>query len=463
MRTILCNKYELLREIAEGGMGCVYLVRDLHLNRLAAIKIGRKEDERTEQVLLTETAVLKKLNHPGLPRILDCFEDNGRRCIVMEYVEGMTLQEYLRKSGTVPYETAVRWMLELTDVIAYLHSLNPPILYRDLKPSNIILQPDGSVKLIDLGGACLYEGSARGNRQLMMGTPGYSAPEQWQYGRMDVTGDIYSLGAVFHEMLTGFQGNGAFSERRPVQEYNRGIPRSIEQVIQVCLQKKPADRYPSANQLKHALQQAKEGKKDPSALWFAMQKTVVTALFILAAGSLVIPLLQGVPEAQFPFPFLYTPVIIFAGTIFLLKCLIHKRRKNHFVKRQERSLLLTEKPFPGIFVSVLCMCMLAACSYGLVAQAKESVSAEVQKNAASGDQADNHEYEDEEAFLFVELRDEQNRKILLQDGAVLPVSDCLRLEIDKDELPQGNVTIQIHATGEDGTVYESRAFLINKD
>ena len=132
MREILCNKYEVLRTIAEGGMGCVYLVKDLHLNRLCAVKVSKGREEQKRSFAIAEKELLKRLTHPGLPAILDFFEEKGNFCIVMEYVEGITLEQYIRKFGAVREEMAVNWMLALCDVMYYLHSQNPPVIYRDL-------------------------------------------------------------------------------------------------------------------------------------------------------------------------------------------------------------------------------------------------------------------------------------------------------------------------------------------
>ena len=117
MREILCNKYEVVRTIAEGGMGCVYLVKDLHLNRLCAVKVSKGREEQKRSFAIAEKELLKRLTHPGLPAILDFFEEKGNFCIVMEYVEGITLEQYIRKFGAVREEMAVNWMLALCDVM----------------------------------------------------------------------------------------------------------------------------------------------------------------------------------------------------------------------------------------------------------------------------------------------------------------------------------------------------------
>ena len=129
MKQILCNKYEILRPIAEGGMGIVYLVKDLHLNKLAAVKVSKNQGRcGGRDAALGEMEVLKRLSHPALPSIIDFFEEGGNICLVMEYIEGITLEQYLRKFTKAQVHQAVRWAVELTEVLGYIHGQNPPVI-----------------------------------------------------------------------------------------------------------------------------------------------------------------------------------------------------------------------------------------------------------------------------------------------------------------------------------------------
>ena len=227
MKQILCNKYEVLKIIAEGGLGVVYLVKDLHLNKLAAVKVSKNPGNVKErEFVFREMEVLKELSHPALPGIIDYFEERENSCLVMEYVEGITMEQYLRKFGKVEVSLAVKWAIELAEVLQYLHACNPPIIYRDLKPANIMIQPDGRIKLIDFGAAFIAS-YGQNREQMMVGTPGYSSPEQWQCGNAGKASDIYGLGAVLHEMLTGICPVQSTFQRRPVREYDRSIPREL--------------------------------------------------------------------------------------------------------------------------------------------------------------------------------------------------------------------------------------------
>jgi len=441
MKQILCNKYEVLKVIAEGGLGIVYLVKDLHLNKLAAVKVSRNpENPGAREFAFREMEVLKGLSHSALPGILDFFEEKENICLVMEYVEGITLEQYLRKFGRVEVSLAVKWAVELAEVLQYLHTCNPPVIYRDLKPANIMIQPDGKLKLIDFGAAFVTSYGQKGE-QMMIGTPGYSAPEQWQSGNAGKTSDVYGLGAVLHEMLTGIGPGQFFKERRPVREYDRSISRELEKVITTCLRKRQTERYQSMEQLKKALLNSeKRGKKKE---WlFGIRRGIAVLLFFLAGEDLFFPLLKGVCREEFPFPFLTRPLIL-SGIALLYSIVFLKRTdRERILRRQEKSVFLTEKKFSGIFVSAALVMILAG-----MLRTKMDTRLSVQ---AAG----------EGNSLFVEMRDQQNRKLLLREGCVYQVSDRVRLEIPAERIPKGEIALRLVAAGEDGEIYESRVFLL---
>lgn len=453
MREILCNKYEVLRTIAEGGMGYVYLVKDLHLNRLCAVKVNKGLEKQGRSVAVAEKEMLKRLSHLALPAILDFFEEKGKFCIVMEYVEGITLEQYMRKFGAVREDLAVNWMLTLCDVITYLHGQNPPVLYRDLKPANIMIRPDGSLKLIDLGGAALMGKSSR-EEQLVPGTLGYSAPEQWKHGRAGKCSDIYSMGAIFHEMLTGIRPGVFEKERYPVREYDRGISKELQKITENCLKKRPQDRYQSAEELKEALLNCREGKRRLQIPW---KKGLLLMLLLLTASSVFLPLLKGVPETEFPFPFLQKPGLLLLFTILYVRFFMGRAGRKQFIRKREKSILLTEKSFSGMYVAGLWLAFLlgAGAAEYIPMTVLEAQAAQPQREeTAAGEPA--QEQED----LFVEMRDEVGRKLLLQEGAVLPVEKRVRLEISRENLPEGTVSLQLFTTEADGQIRKSRIFLL---
>ena len=153
MEQLIGNKFEILKNLGEGGTGEVLLARDIHLNRLVAVKKIKKENEQREQAR-KEMEFLRELTHPNLPAVYDFWEEKEWLYLVMEYVEGITLEQFLKKNRKVEPEQAISWGIKLTEVLGYLHSRKPPVLYRDLKPGNIMIKPGGELKLIDLG-ACM--------------------------------------------------------------------------------------------------------------------------------------------------------------------------------------------------------------------------------------------------------------------------------------------------------------------
>lgn len=440
MKQILCNKYEILKRIAEGGMGVVYLVKDLHLNKLAAVKVSKNPGKgREREQVMKEMEMLRELSHPALPAITDFFEEEDNICLVMEYVDGITLEQYLRRFGRVETALAVKWAVELTEVLQYLHTRTPSVIYRDLKPANIMIQPDGRLKLIDFG-AAFVSAYGQEKEELLMGTPGYGAPEQWQSGNAGKASDIYGLGAVLHEMLTGINPTHFLGKRRPVREYDKSISRELERIISICTKKRPGERYQSMKDLQRALRECGKKSKVKAGLLFA-GKGIGAALFLAAAVKTSLPLIRGVKESEIPFPYLYQPLFLF-GLAFLYRYLFLRNVKTgQMLKKQEKSVFLTEKKFPGIYVpGIITAVMTAALIQGMSCIPVEA-----------GEGKNN---------LWVEMRDEQNRKLLLKEGAVYHTDDRVRLEIPADRMPEEELALRLVATGEGGSVYESRVFLL---
>src|SRR5208282_5686970 len=205
--TILQNRYLVERLIGGGGMGMVYLARDQRLsNRPCAIKemvdhfIDPQQRLEANEYFAREADTLAQLKHPAIPGISDRFDDLNRHYLVMEYVEGRNLEEELAANGGPLAEGLVIDIgRQLCDVLSYLHSFTPPVVYRDMKPSNVMLTPKGRVVLIDFGIARLFRAARKGT---MIGTLGFAPPEQYQ-GMVDPRSDIYSLAATLHYILTG--------------------------------------------------------------------------------------------------------------------------------------------------------------------------------------------------------------------------------------------------------------------
>lgn len=437
MSRVLFHKYEVLRTIGSGRTGTVYLVKDLHLNRLAAVK------ESTEEFLLAETELLKEAEHPGLPAIYDCFKEQGHTFLVMEYVEGMTLRKYLEKHGRVPERQAVKWAAELCRILGYLHSRQPAVIYRDLKPENIMIRQDGRLKLIDLGGT-LQAACGREKEAWCAGTPGYAPPEQWKQTRGDKRWDIYGLGAVLHEMLTGVHPARNPYGRRPVREYDKALCALLDEIISRCTTENTKSAFSSMEQVEHALLDYPSQRRK-YLLIHRIKRIALALMGGYAACCLILPLLRGVPENQFPFPYLIKPFIVLILFILISLIFTKRKRKRQFLRRQEKNIWLTEKKFSGLFIILLVVFGLASGTF------KERISS----GTAYA--------KEEDQTLWVEMRDSYERKLLLKYDAVYITNDKVRFELPAERLPTQELSVQIVAVGEDGEQYRSRIFHIKAE
>ena len=204
--SVIDGKYEILTEIGHGGMSVVYLAMDTHLNKQWAVKEIKKKgsgknDEIVVNSLLAEANMMKRLDHPSLPRIVDIIDNGITIYVVMDYIEGESLDKILAEYGAQPEELVIGWAKQLCDALSYLHSQKPPIIYRDMKPANVMLKPEGNIKIIDFGIAREYKEQSLADTTVL-GTKGYAPPEQYS-GQTDARSDIYALGMTMHHLLTG--------------------------------------------------------------------------------------------------------------------------------------------------------------------------------------------------------------------------------------------------------------------
>ena len=252
--TVFAEKYQIVQLIGKGGMGSVYLAEDMDDHTQWAIK-EELLNKSSEQLLRQETTILSKLNHPLLPKVYKSFETGGKLYIVMEFVKGQTLENLLNKVGKIPEFTALKWFQQICDVLVYLHGLDVPVVYRDLKPSNIMIQLSGDVKIIDFGIAQEYKKAEKAGKNVMALTKGYAAPEQYDNKYMDdVRTDIYALGVTMHYMLTGKNPNRPPFYFRPVRKLNPSLSYAVEYIVGKCLQPNPDKRYNNALELHKELE-----------------------------------------------------------------------------------------------------------------------------------------------------------------------------------------------------------------
>ncbi|MBN2147818.1 MAG: PQQ-binding-like beta-propeller repeat protein [Anaerolineales bacterium] len=244
-------------------MGAVYSARDLHFPNVVkrvAVKemVNLARDPSIHETIVRnferEANILATLNHPAIPRIYDYFTHNERSYLILEFIDGKDLEAVISETqGFLPEAQVIDWAVQLCDVLSYLHNYKPePVIFRDMKPSNIMLNSHGSIMLVDFGIAKTFQTGQRGT---MIGTEGYSPPEQYK-GDATPFADIYALGATLHHMLTSrdprLEPPFSFSERK-IQTINPAVSPELEAIIYTALQYNPTDRFQSAEIMKEAL------------------------------------------------------------------------------------------------------------------------------------------------------------------------------------------------------------------
>lgn len=260
--SLVDGKYKILNKVGQGGMSVVYLAMNEKANKQWAVKEVRKDGvldfESVKQGLVAETDILKKLSHPNLPSIIDVIDTEDSFIIIMDYIQGNSLNRALEEFGAQPQEMVITWAKQLCDVLGYLHSRTPAIIYRDMKPSNVMLKPDGNITLIDFGTAREYKEKNLADTTCL-GTVGYAAPEQFGgMGQTDARTDIYCLGATLYHLVTGMNPCEPPYEIKPIREINPSLSSGLERIIQKCTQRNPEDRYQSCAELMYALEHYEE-------------------------------------------------------------------------------------------------------------------------------------------------------------------------------------------------------------
>ena len=284
--SVIDGKYEILRKIGQGGMSVVYLAMDTHLNKQWAVKEIRKKGNGKDDVvivnsLLAEANMMKKLDHPSLPRIVDIIDNGETIFVVMDYIEGESLDKILLEYGPQPEELVIGWAKQLCDVLSYLHSQKPPIIYRDMKPANIMLKPEGNIKIIDFGIAREYKEQSLADTTVL-GTKGYAPPEQYS-GQTDARSDIFALGMTMHHLLTGIDPRGG-EKYVPVRMWNPELSEGIEIIIDKCVQPAAENRYQNCSDLLYDLEHPDLITKD----YKRIQKRKLRAFVI--SGTLAVAL-----------------------------------------------------------------------------------------------------------------------------------------------------------------------------
>ena len=291
--TVIDGKYEVLREIGRGGMSVVYLAMDTRLNKQWAVKDIRKKgngknDEVVVNSLLAEANLMKRLDHPSLPRIVDIIDNGLTIYVVMDYIEGESLDKILNEYGAQSEEMVIGWAKQLCDALGYLHSQKPPIIYRDMKPANVMLKPEGNIKIIDFGIAREYKEQNLADTTVL-GTKGYAPPEQYS-GQTDARSDIFALGMTMHHLLTGIDPRSG-EAYAPVRQWNPELSEGIEIIIDRCVEPAAENRYQSCSDLLYDLEHPElitKGfkKKQKRKLWSFIISLSLCAIMTIAGVAL---------------------------------------------------------------------------------------------------------------------------------------------------------------------------------
>lgn len=287
---ILSNKYEILKLIGRGGMSKVWLASDIHLNKQWAIKEIDKNNVAfrssvDERKTLREIEIMKTLDHPALPRIVDVVDEEEVLLVIMDYIQGETLQGVLNMYGPQKQEAVVTWMLEVCDILAYLHGRTPPIVYRDLKPSNLMLNSDGHIKIIDFGIAREYKG---GGDTMPLGSEGFASPEHFTKNT-DIRSDVYTVGSTMYTLLTGKDQTMPPYHLQLLREVNPSLSQGLEKIIAKATDKDPDRRYQTVTDLANALESYQKLDDD----YISSLRAKVTRYKRMIAASVLV-LLAGI-------------------------------------------------------------------------------------------------------------------------------------------------------------------------
>lgn len=256
---VLQGRYEIKKILGAGGSSHVYFAYDRETRQNRAVKeVCKPQDGPAASMVRQETELVQKLRYPYFPEIVEVFGQGGMCYIVMEYLEGETLGQLLARTGPQPWEQVVRWARDMCLVLGYLHNLKPPVIYRDMKPDNIILQPGGNLRLIDFGAA--LECKNQGGEAISLGTRGYAAPEQLAGEAVDARTDIYCLGVTMYHLLSGKDPCQFPCSAHSVRKFNWRLPRKLARIVKKCTCGQPGGRYRSCEELQKALEGIYKGK-----------------------------------------------------------------------------------------------------------------------------------------------------------------------------------------------------------
>lgn len=307
---VVQGKYEVIAHLGSGGMADVYLVKEVRSHYQWAMKVfqknGSTRDTTWLQQVSREVYMMKRLSHPLLPSIVDVIENVHAIYLVMDYIEGVTLDTYIQQHGPQSEKVVAEWGVMLGEVLVYLHTQNPPVVYRDIKPSNIMVQTNGRLRLIDSGIAREYHVGKRGDT-VPLGTVGYAPSEQYGVSQTDPRSDIYAFGMTLHYALTGLDPTRAQYQYQSVRRIVPKVSHKMSRLIDTCTMPNEAQRYQTVQDMLLDLQKiGKRNRLMPSnkALFGggAVLSAVVGSVFLYSSfshqgGTVRDPLEQAIQQS----------------------------------------------------------------------------------------------------------------------------------------------------------------------
>lgn len=424
MEKQVIGKYRTLRKLGEGGGGSVYLVEDSVLKKLYAMKTGSKNEmikEAEQMKLITDRRFpylvdiidftsLQSLDAEYGNDITECGndkaddgDDDSLIGIVMEYIEGPTLEEYIREHAPLSGQETLSLMKQLAGMLEYLHALRPAVIYRDLKPSNLILQPDGMLRVLDFGAS--LQGYGAIPSAYSYGTYGYCAPEQRKGDALTPACDIYACGMIMYYMLTGINPAkppfGILGGMNALTEVSLTVPAVMEEVVNVCCQEDAAKRYPDGGVLLEKLNTISTKKEEIKDRM--MMAAYYLVLFAAAAytGFGICRFYQGNADRLV---LSVSMLSLCFGAWLMRRLIVEKHIRRHFIKKREWNLLYTEKRTVGLWLLVMAVFLASGC---------------IKKDVPGR--------------LPVYLTDELGRNILLRDGYEYDAKGDIRFCLPAEE------------------------------
>lgn len=312
---LIQNRYQIVGILGQGGMAMVYLATDTRLGIQVALKelnpnqLPPAEQASAIALFQQEAQVLAQLKHPTIARCTDSFTENGLWYLVSEYVPGETLEHALGRFHRFQEQQVLHWANELVNALDYLHHLNPPIIFRDLKPSNMMVRSDGKLKLIDFGIARFFK-AGQYKDTIQLGTPGYAPPEQYGRGQTDARSDVYSLGVVLYQLLTGYDPTQSPMNLPAVTQLAPDISPTTAAAIHKAIQPNPPHRHQSIAEFAAALSLPISGHlpaSTPPSLslsearwWLALKIGGLVLLLLLIGVGFILSRLVAQRDATLP-------------------------------------------------------------------------------------------------------------------------------------------------------------------